>query len=254
MEEKILNIDNDGVMPEGQYESIKVQRDATNNGKVCATSIEIGGNARLTDTIEAASIIINGDLSLTGIIRTESLIVRGDAEILGTVEADEITIDGNTEIKDEVTANKFIAKGNVNLESVLTAKELKIEYLLTGKNTIRAERMEVVGRIDFDGTIEAELFVGKAFHRGYIKSLKADQIEILHPFFLLHPTSLIYRDYFTIEEVECNRMYAESTGMTVVRGADIELAKRCIVEDLEYLNTLTATENCRLLSVEKIEE
>ncbi|MDO5294121.1 MAG: polymer-forming cytoskeletal protein [bacterium] len=254
MEDQVLNIEADGMIPEGEYQSVKVNGNATNSGFVCANTIEIKGNATFNETVEAASITIDGDLSLTGIIRTEQLIIRGNAEILGKIEAENIVIDGNAEIKDEVTAKEITFKGNVQSESVLTAEKIKMELVLTGKDTIRAGHMEVVGRIEFDGTIEAEVFIAKAFHRGYIKVLKAGQIELMHPFFLMHPTSLIYRDIFTVDHIECNRIYAESIGVSSIKAEDIELSKRCIVEEAEYLNTLIATENCRILNTEKIEE
>ncbi|MDO5520434.1 MAG: polymer-forming cytoskeletal protein [bacterium] len=254
MEDQVLNMEADGMIPEGEYQSVKVNGNATNSGFVCANTIEIKGSATLKETVEAASITIDGDLSLTGIIRTEELIIRGNAEILGKIEAETIVIDGNCEIKDEVTAKTITIKGSAHIESVLTAEELKIELLLTGKDTIKASHMEVVGRIEFDGTIESEVFIAKAFHRGYVKTVKAGQIELMHPFFLMHPTSLFYRDIFTIDQVECNRIYAESIGISSIKAEDIELSKRCIVEDAEYLNSLTATENCRILNAEKIEE
>lgn len=254
MEDNILKLTDYGVIPEGEYTTIQAEKDVRNDGKICAQTIEVGGHATFTDIVEASTVEINGDLTLVGILRADQIIVRGNVEVTGSIEAGELVMEGNCTLHDTVQASKITIKGNVTLDNTLIAEELNVAYNLDGKGEIEAGMMEVGGRIDYHGCITASSFVAKAYHRGYLSDLRAGEIHITHPSIFRHPTSLIYRDYFTVENVECESMYAESTGMSTVTGTNLEFAKRCIVEEVFYLDELTATENCRLEHVEKIEQ
>lgn len=254
MEDNVLVLTEYGTISEGEYKEIKADQDVRNDGKVCVEKIEVGGHATFTDIVEASTVEIDGDLTLVGILRADKVIVGGNMEVTGSLEAGELIVDGTCNFHDTVQAEKITIKGGLTLDSLLMAEELTLASTLDGKGNIKAGNMQVGGRIDYHGVIEATVFIAKAYHRGYMRDLRSGQIEITHPSFFKHPTSLLYREYFTIENVECNAMYVEATGMSVVKGTDIEVAKRCIVEELYYLNNLTATENCRLEHVEKIEE
>jgi cytoskeletal protein CcmA (bactofilin family) len=256
--ERNISISGSGTASGGDYHQVKVNGSAHINGDIqCETfkcngsshiegnittkTAKINGSAHIEGNMDAAEMTINGstdidgDLnckelkvqgssSVKGDLKGEEIIIRGSASIKGNVSGDEVDVKGQVKISGDCEAESFNARGNFKINGLLNAGNIDVELLrLCEAKEIGGENIVVKKNTDSSG---------------FKKLIK---------FFIGQQT-----DQLTADVIEGDHMYLEYTHAKIVRGSTIEIGPGCVIDRIEYKQSLELDENAKVGAQEKI--
>ncbi|TLG74248.1 hypothetical protein [Culicoidibacter larvae] len=224
-----------GLIPEGNFDYVKVNGSGKAFKPVTIKLLEINGNLTAMAPIIAEVINITG----TGKFReltSEKFSVYGGASIDGPSSIEHLNIRGNFKSTGNISSNRIDVYGKLRCTG-----EIEAENVMT-EGAIVAE------------LVNAENITMNVWHRSTISIIQATSIQVFkNP---LHKVSEFFstRDGFclVVNEIEADRISLVATKAQIVRGEDVTIGEGCNIELVEYTGTLTVAPGAIVKSQVKV--
>lgn len=169
--------------------------------------------------------------------------IAGSATVNEDCKAEKIKIAGNADFKKSVTAKSFKVAGRCLVGGNIKVVKLSIAGSFTAKGNIDAENANLAGTVYVDGDINCEEFeanvTGSSFKNIYGESISFHK-----------GNSISARS--TIEEIAATKIDIENVKVNKVSGEFVIIGDDCIVELVEYNNTLSLSKKAKITRIVKI--
>jgi len=200
----------------GDYGKVRILGAGDVAGDVRAEKLRVCGAGTLHGDLTAAKVKVMGALSVPGDLKVGELAAAGACEIGGRMLAEDFRVLGALEGSGGVEAGSFLARGVVSVSGLLSGDTVEI-HLGGGSESC-------VGEIG-GGRVEVWRFsFGKRSPLG--KALG----------WLSNPAS---KSYLRATSIEADDVILENTRAKVVRGKRIEIRSGCMIDEVEYSESLT---------------
>lgn len=169
--------------------------------------------------------------------------IAGSATVNEDCKAEKIKISGNAHFQKSVTAKSFKVAGRCIVGGNIKVDKLSIAGSLQANGNIDAEHASFAGTVYVDGDVNCEEFeanvTGSSFKNIYGESIS------FHKGNSILSTS-------TVEEIAATRIFIENIKVNKVSGEFVTIGDDCIVELVEYNNTLSLSKKARITRIVKI--
>ncbi|MCM3717540.1 polymer-forming cytoskeletal protein [Fictibacillus phosphorivorans] len=253
-----ISISGSGTAAGGEYDQVKVN-----------------GSAHINSDIECEIFKCNGSAHIEGNIKTATAKVNGSSHVEGNMEAREMIINGSTDIDGNLTSSEVKIQGSSTIKGDLKGKEINVRGTASITGNVSSDEIDVKGQVIIGGDCEAESFLARGHFKinGLLNAGNID-IELLRlceakeiggenisvkrnldfsgfkkilKFFMGQE-----KDQLTAEVIEGDHVSLEYTHAKVVRGNTIEIGPGCVIDRIEYKQSLELDENAKIGTQEKI--
>ncbi len=169
--------------------------------------------------------------------------IAGSAIVTEECKAIKIKIAGNADFKKSVTAKTFKVAGRCSVGGNIKVENISIAGSFTTNGNIDAENANFAGTVYVDGDINCEEFeanvTGSSFKNIYGESISFHK-----------GNSISSRS--TIEEIAATKINIENVKVNKVSGEFVIIGDDCIVDVVEYNNTLSLSKKAQISRIVKI--
>lgn len=172
-----------------------------------------------------------------------NLKIAGSATIKEDCKAEKIKIAGNADFEKSVTAKTFKVAGRCTVGGNIKVDKLSIAGSFTAHGNIDAENANFAGTVYIDGDINCEEFeanvTGSSFKNIYGESIAFRK-----------GNSVLSKSH--IEEIAATKIDIENVLVKKVSGEFVIIGDDCVVELVEYNNTLSLSKKAKISRIVKI--
>jgi len=224
MNEKIgdISIAGAGKVTGGRYRNVTISGAGSINGDIECEKMSVSGAARIKGNVKCENLEISGATGVDGNLLCENISIAGAVSVKGTLKGNKISISGMVRKVQNCECDEFRASGGFSIKEYINADKVNIE--IQGK--CRAD--EVVGeeiRVSFSE---------KTGFEGFLNSLFSERATL------------------SVDSIEGDNIYLESTIAKVVRGKNITIGERCHIQVIEYSGELNVNENSKVSEIIKL--
>jgi cytoskeletal protein CcmA (bactofilin family) len=169
--------------------------------------------------------------------------IAGSATVNEDCKAEKIKIAGNADFKASVTANTFKVAGRCSVGGNVKVDKLSIAGSFTVRGNIDAEGASLAGMVNIDGDVNCEKFVANVSASNF-KNLYGESIIFENTDSLSAKTNV---DEIAATTIEINNIKANK-----ISGEFITIGNGCVVELVEYNNTLSVSRTAKIERIVKI--
>ena len=238
------------------------------NGSMVVTggtfhTVAVNGSATLNGDIHCQQFKINGSCQVKGSLKTEKGTVNGNAEIKEDLYVGDFNIFGNATMQGNMFASNFNVKGACDVGESLTAENIKTYGRLKVGDNCQAEQFYSEGLFEIGDTLKANTveLVIRNHSKSHVEKIYAETINVkmkeentfvkIVKSIFVNSTS---RGRLKIEEVDGKIISLENTKAERVKGKNVTIGNNCIVELVEYIDTLNIEGNAIVKESRKMEE
>ena len=169
--------------------------------------------------------------------------IAGSANVNEDVKAEKIKIAGNADFKKSVTAKTFKVAGRCTVGGNVKVEKLSIAGSFTSSGNIDAENANFSGMVHVDGDVNCEEFQANVSGSSF-KNIYGESISFYKG------NSISTRS--TIEEIAATRIHIENVKVNKISGEFVVIGDDCIVDLVEYNNTLSLSKKSKISRIVKI--
>lgn len=173
----------------------------------------------------------------------KNLKIAGSASVQEDCKAEKIKIAGNADFKKSVTAKSFKVAGRCTVGGNIKVDKLSIAGSFTANGNIDAENANFAGTVYINGDVNCEEFLANVTGSNF-KNIYGESISFQKG------NSTLARS--NIEEIAATKIDIENVKVNKVSGEFITIGDDCIVELVEYNNTLTLSKKAKITRIVKI--
>jgi len=203
--------------------------------------VKITGNGKITGDTEAKEININGSGKIEGNTVTSKIEINGTGLIEGNLESKQVISDGELIIRGVIIAENILTNGMLSVQKMIKAKKIKARGNLYSSKGLESEEFNLEGAFKIEELLNSNkidiLFSGNC----YAKEIGGDEILIRHTYtfdFGFTIGCFGINDRMEAELIEGNTVFIEYTKVKVVRGHNIKIGKNCVIEEVEYFDSI----------------
>ncbi|WP_157842733.1 polymer-forming cytoskeletal protein [Bacillus alkalisoli] len=226
------------------------------------------------------TVAVNGSATLNGDIHCKEFKINGTCEVKRSLKTEKGTVRGNAEIKEDLYVGDFNIYGNASMKGNMFASIINVKGACDVGESLSAEHIQTYGRLRVGENCQAEDF----YSEGYFEigdTLKANSVELIMRNHSKSSVEKIFaekvhvkmqedntlvkvlksifssstsRGRLKIEEIHGETITLENTKAELVKGNNVTLGKNCIVELVEYSDTLNIVANAIVKESRKIEK
>lgn len=198
--------------------------------------------------------------------------VNGKGGVRGYLRAEEASISGTCSIDGHVDAAKFKVSGEAKVEGNLAYRELECSGSTRVKGNATGDHVRIEGGFHVDGDSEAETFMVKGvFQVGGLLNAGSLDITMYGPCSaqeiggerisvrrsglksLLNPfLPKFAAKQLTVDTIEGDEIELEYTTAKMVRGSRITIGPGCMIDCVEYKESLTPDKNAKIAEIKQI--
>lgn len=236
--------------------------------------VKISGSGKITGNVECNEFHISGSGKVEGDVKTKEYKTSGSSRINGSLEAEEIKISGSSHIIGNIKCEEIHVSGSAHIEKSLQGGEVSISGSTRIEENLRGEHVKISGGIDISGDCEAEEFIARGSFKiggllnagnievgigGYCsaREIGGERIQVrelgstgiwnkIISMFTGHGVGL------ATDLIEGDDIYLEYTTAKIVRGNNIKIGKGCVIDTVEYKETLDVIDEGRVTNQVKI--
>lgn len=239
-----MHISGSGLIPAGEYDSIRISGSGSLHGTVKCTSLGISGSAHGESLICTGDVRVSGSCHFEHNVITKDLHVSGSARVNGDISATgEIRLAGGVHCDGNIKASTLIVAGGVNVGGDVEAENARIHGGIHCPGLLNAETVEIEndGHTKI-GSIGGSKIVITCKHGKKSKkrlplfsklAAKHDQVDIEHS---------IEGDDIALENVVCPR----------VSGRIVAIGEDCQIELLQYSESYEIHDKAKVDRIEHI--
>ncbi|RXK17499.1 hypothetical protein [Macrococcus sp. DPC7161] len=220
---------------EGELEAVEVNvlGKMTVEGDMKVSELNTKGKLDVEGNLNCQAFNTTGKTNVEGNLQVENCKVTGMTTVDGSITGKTIAITGILSVDENVEVETFVSSGKVNIDGLLNADTINI--LLGNKSTI-----EEIGGQTINVTVH-ENQTTSFFKKLFINtSDKSNHISISEDAKLI--SEVIEGDDISLERVICE----------VVRGKHVVIKNDCIIDRVEYTETIEIEGNAKVKEQIKI--
>lgn len=236
-------ISGSGSLGGGLYANIRISGSGNVKGDLDCLSFHTSGSARIHGKIRCQNDLhCSGSVHIDGDVRTGSGHASGSAHIGGNLIAESFHASGACQIDGKVTAGEFHTSGAVRIDSDVEGEFFKASGGCRIAGLLNAERVELYPGLMNIGAIGGSIITvkGRADTDSEGISLKLFGKEILR---LSSHGGHGGPSRLECETIEGDEITLENTTASIVRGKTVTVGRNCIINRVEYSESLSVTDN-----------
>lgn len=203
-------------------------------------------------------VIIKGAGQIGGDVECVNYKIYGNGELEGNLNADIVKIKGQSEFGADLTTRTIKVQGELQIQGDLYADESVVTGNLKSEGDLNAELCKIEGGFDIKGLLNADVLNVNMHWPCKVGEIGGTEIKIKNEDKLnfLGIKNLIKSNsdsgLLTVNTVEADEIYLESTHAKVVRGNNITIGPECKIDLVEYKESYKSDENSSVKKHEKI--
>ncbi|MGL4337892.1 MAG: hypothetical protein ACRCST_13445 [Turicibacter sp.] len=242
-----LSVSGAGSSGGGTYKTVNVSGAYTFTGDVKCVEFKCSGSTTCKGNLNADSFRTSGSTKVTGKVDVKHLGVSGSCKILSGIKAEEIHITGATKVEGDIQTHQLHVSGVFDTTDNIEAERIHITGKLFNKGFINAESIfiEVEAGSEFNemGATKIELLDSSYEHP--IRNVLGSGVKIFLP--------RKYRsNKITGNLIEGDDVSLENSNIKIIRGKVVNVGPYCLIDEIEYSETLQIHETSTVLRQKKI--
>lgn len=223
----------------GNYNKVVVRGKSTLSGDLNCVEFTTMGLSRVKGNLETVKANIDGKSTVEGILKSESLTVKGTTKIMGSADVEILDIAGSLDIKDYLSAGEIKVRGKLEVDGDCEADLFEVEGQFNIDGLLTADQIN----IQLHGTSQAKEIGGEKIivKKEVTSKFKEFVNEVLYFFNFYNSAGKL-----TVESIEGDNIYLESTKVKVVRGTNVKIGPDCEIEMVEYKNKYQQDEESKV--------
>jgi cytoskeletal protein CcmA (bactofilin family) len=217
--------------------------------------VDISGMGEITSDVEAEKIDISGLGTIKGNTKTQKIKSSGSGSIEGNLECQSIKTSGYMKIEGRLKAEDTSTSGSLSVKDGIKAQKIRNRGYLYSGNGVESEDFDSKGAFKIEGLLNSnkvDIFFGGYC---YAREIGGEEISVRHSGFFDFSFILGLfgsKDRLESDLIEGNAVFLEYTDVKVVRGNRIKIGDKCIVEQVEYTESLDIHPNSVVKTQNKI--
>ena len=254
-----LSISGMGKVNGGKFGTVDISGMGSIVGDVEAEKIAISGKGTIEGNTKASRRIdISGMGSVTGDLEAGQVNSSGTATVSGNLVADMVEISGNLKIKGTAKVKELATDGRCRIDGQLKAEKIQTRGYLSVGADVEAEDFISQGSFSMDGLLNSNIIDIEIYGFCKAKEIGGDQIYVKNrhvnlPFISRIVSSFLGNgrelDKLTVELIEGTEVSLEYTHAKTVRGNNVKIGPECVIEEVEYKESI---ETDPLSSVQRV--
>jgi cytoskeletal protein CcmA (bactofilin family) len=256
--EQNISISGSGSASGGLYNQVKVNGSAHLTGDVECKLFTCNGSSHVEGSLKAEKVKINGSTDVDGDMDTKEITINGSSDIGGNLQCEEMKIQGSSSVKGSLKGKEIIVRGTASIKGNVSGEEVEIRGQIKVDGDCEAESFNVRGNFKIKGLLNAGDIDIELLRHCEAQEIGGEKISVkrtressgfkkLLKFFIGKTA-----DQLTADVIEGDHIYLEYTQAKVVRGNTVEIGPGCILDRIEYKQSLELDENATVGSHQKI--
>lgn len=270
-------ISGSGKLGGGKYGVLNISGAGSVTGDVVANEVSIAGSGRFDGRLEASRLEVTGKCEVQGDLEAENIIIRGSLKAKGSLNArilksygtldvskwiksDEVYFAGSSKVEGDVECDSFRSRGSFSIEGLLSADIIDIwlgseNYAEEiGGESIKIRKKGVSRALDEEkvrnGVESFERGMDKLGEKlGFEVSFNEEKIskgvsnlsEKVDSYL-----SELSKGSLKSSLIEGDKLGLEGVEAGTVRGNDISIGEDCLIDKVEFSNTLEVSEEAEV--------
>jgi len=242
-----LNISGMGTMSGGEYNDVSISGMGTVSGDLKAVSVQVSGNG-----------VFKGDFASKG------LSVSGRVVFDKDVSAENGEISGSLECKGDLTIGKAVVSGRIAVGGDLKTNYIEVFGYLSLKGGLEAENFTCKGSFIIEDLLNSESIDISIGGFCSVKEIGCEKIlvrigkmsntfsQIIQFFYTSISGKSIKNNKLVAQSIEGNDVNLEHTEAEIVRGKTVRIGQRCVIEKVEYSDTISIDPDAKVKEIVKL--
>lgn len=216
--------------------------------------IRIFGAAGVTGDLTANELIVFGSASLNGKCDINNMSIHGACKFHDSVKTNQLDIKGSCKFLNEVKVDVMKVFGAVKFEEKVYRSKLIEIYGSVKTQTLEADKILIEGSIKCEDQLNADLIEISSRASCVIKEMVGSEI-IVKPKRKLFTRVHSHKNYdqgINVEVIEGDEIQLENVYAKVVRGNVVRVGPNCIIEKIEYHESLEVDKDSKIKDSTKI--
>ncbi len=238
-----MRISGSGIIPEGEYNEIKISGSGSIIGKVKANIIKISGSGDSRCNIESNEMRVSGSFDARNSMNiNEFLKINGSLDCKGNIKANDIKINGTLGCSNNISSNNMKVSGGSYIKGDVSFDNLEVRGTIDIEGNCEGREFLGYGGVKVRGLLSADKVTIITYRISFIKEIGGEDIVIKKKedrklgFIFFNPFS---RGRVESDCIEGDNIFVENTICKVLRGNNITVGEGCRIGRIEYLGELT---------------
>ena len=208
--------------------------------------VEISGMGKIISALEANRIKISGSGSVEGDVKANKIDIEGTCHVKGNIDCNLIENSGMIKIRGNLKAEVLTCKGMSTIGGAIKVKKLLSHGVLKTGGDVEAEEFDSEGAFAINGLLNANSIHIKVGYGCTAKEIGGEEIIVrkLKTFGLGVALMLIGKSkILKTELIEGTKIDIEHTEAKIIRGENIKIGPKCIIDLIEYSGELVIDSN-----------
>ncbi|MCL6444191.1 MAG: bactofilin [Alicyclobacillus sp.] len=194
-------------------------------------NVDVQGIAKIHGDVECVNCHMEGVSEIAGHVKAIKVNMNGKAKVLGDVVAEHIEVEGATRITGTCrAAGSLMIRGSSTIGGV-SAHKLTLDGVMRVKGACEAETFNGKGGFRIDGLLNADTIQMEICRDSSVNEIGCERIRVEHAL----SSKLFQRSRrLTVQTIEGDEIYLESTKAKTVRGNQVTLGPGTEVDVVEY--------------------
>ncbi|MFC4618697.1 polymer-forming cytoskeletal protein [Camelliibacillus cellulosilyticus] len=245
-----LIISGSGSAGGGTYKAVDISGSGRIQGDIECEDFKISGSGRVEGSVKARFIHTSGSARIKGNAESEDIVVSGSAHFFGDVVSNDIEVSGSADIDGRLAAKNLSVSGSTKVGKHLSGETIEVSGGLTVKENCEAETFKVKGGFRIGGLLNADhVDITLYFDKATVREIGGETIEVrkgMKRFGFDKWFGGIFSRELTVDVVEGDDIYLESTHAKVVRGNRVRIGKDCNIELVEYKKSVDISDQAKV--------
>lgn len=220
--------------------------------------VKISGSGRIEGDVECILFKTSGSSDVRGNVKSEFFKTSGSSNVKGNLESEEIKVSGSCHVQGNVKTESISISGSTHIKGNINAQDIEVSGSVKVEDDCEAERFRARGGFEIGGLLNADTIDIGLGGRCSVKEIGGGKIEvregIMDPLGLGRLVKHIFNmsDKLTVDCIEGDDIYLESTVAKVVRGNNIVIGRNCDIQTVEYKESLNIDDNAKVIDQIKL--
>ncbi|MDP2183565.1 MAG: polymer-forming cytoskeletal protein [Actinomycetota bacterium] len=242
-------------MGKTERSDMKINGDGSLSGGAFG-AVTINGAGTVHGDVDCSTLRVNGAGDIDGAVKAETVIVNGSASFKREVHAGEMTVNGDSTVHGGAGIGILKVKGRLAIDGGLAAREVELRGDMRVGNDLEAEVFDGEGAFKIGGLLNAGVVDMRVHGASSAREIGGERITVRLPrgFSALSAIFTFSTDKrLTVETIEGDEIYLESTVAKVVRGGRVQIGEGCDIDLVEYTSEIITTPGVVVKASRKID-
>jgi cytoskeletal protein CcmA (bactofilin family) len=203
--------------------------------------VEISGVGKIFGDVEANRMNISGVGNVEGDIKVVRMDIEGTSNVKGNIECEQMYDSGSVKVGGRLKADILKVNGMCRVGGSIKAKQIFSYGILNSGADVEAEEFDSEGAFKINGLLNANRIDIKIAYGSSVKEIGGEEITVKTAKTIGFGFAMVLigkRKCLKTELIEGTNISIEYTEANVVRGENIKIGAKCIVDLVEYSGTL----------------